>query len=140
MSMTRGTTASLQIIWLKDRVKELEDEVESIVDSRSKSSTQSSDHPTTADDLLASLRSRWQINEGWIPVGNRLPEDKTPVLVLFHNGERNIGELRWESPGYEESYQAFQYWDNPTDDGKAWEWGDITHWQPLPPPPKEGKE
>jgi hypothetical protein len=46
MSMTRGTTASLQIIWLKDRVKELEDEVESIVDSRSKSSTQSSDHPT----------------------------------------------------------------------------------------------
>lgn len=53
------------------------------------------------------------------------------------SGSPKLGEIRWESPGFEDSYQAFRYWDSPTDDGKVWECGDITHWMPLPQPPKE---
>ena len=80
-----------------------------------------------------------QIIDGWIPASERSPEDDTPVLILFRNGDRNIGEIRLDSPGFEDSYQAFRYWDSPTDDGKVWEWGDITHWMPLPQPPKAPK-
>ena len=74
------------------------------------------------------------IPEGWISVGDRLPEDETPVLIIF-NGEIVIGERRWDNPGFEDTYKAFWYWDDPTDDGQDWGRDEVTHWMPLPKPP-----
>lgn len=66
---------------------------------------------------------------------SRLPDDEAPVLIV-RNGEFDIGELRWEHPGFEDTYQAFQYWDSPNNDGQDWEWHSVTHWMPLPELPK----
>jgi hypothetical protein len=70
----------------------------------------------------------------WVACADRLPAVETPVLILC-KGQLRVGELRWDTPGYEDTYQAFQYWDDPDDDGQCWEWGDITHWMPAPPLP-----
>ena len=71
---------------------------------------------------------------GWISVDERLPADETPVIIL-HRGEARIGELRWDHPGFEDTYSSYRYWDNPHDDGQGWEWDDITLWMPLPASP-----
>ncbi len=70
-------------------------------------------------------------DSGWVSVEERLPADETPVLIL-RNQEVRIGELRWEHPGFEDTYKAFRYWDDPLNDGQCWEWPEITHWMPLP--------
>jgi hypothetical protein len=67
----------------------------------------------------------------WIATSERLPEIETPVLICYGVDIR-IGELRWETPGYEDNFTAYKYWDDPVDDGQCWEWHDITHWMPLP--------
>ena len=72
----------------------------------------------------------------WVSVDERLPADETPVLIVLRGGI-TIGELRWERPSWEETYQAFRYWDDPHNDGQDWQWHDITHWMPLPEVPKE---
>lgn len=62
----------------------------------------------------------------WIPVSERLPEDEKKVLCIMDDGYFCI--LEWAS------------WD--------WLWSDghnvyleknVTHWMPLPEPPKEGE-
>jgi hypothetical protein len=65
----------------------------------------------------------------------KLPDDETPVLLLFYNWNIRIGELRWERPGYEDTFKAFQYWDDPDNDGQEWDWGDVIGWMPLPEAP-----
>lgn len=70
----------------------------------------------------------------WISVEERLPEDETPVLIL-RRGELDLGELVWERPGFEDTYEAFRFWDRPNDDGQGWEWDEVTHWMPLPAGP-----
>jgi hypothetical protein len=67
----------------------------------------------------------------WISVDEQLPPDETPVLVILR-GELAIGELRWENPSHEETYEPFRYWDNPHNDGQDWQWHDVTHWMPSP--------
>jgi hypothetical protein len=67
----------------------------------------------------------------WISTEDQLPPDETPVLII-RRGVVAIGELRWEHPSYEETYQAFRYWDDPNNDGQDWEWADVTHWMALP--------
>lgn len=74
----------------------------------------------------------------WISVEDRLPEDDTNVLVLF-NGEIKIGFMTWEHPTYEETWESYKYWDESYHDGQGWEHWEITHWMPLPEPPKEGE-
>jgi len=71
----------------------------------------------------------------WISPNDRLPKQETPVLVIV-SGHINILELRWEDPGYEDTYNRFQYWDDPNNDGQDFEWDSVTDWQPLPEPPK----
>ncbi len=68
----------------------------------------------------------------WILVQDQLPDDETPVLALY-DGRVEILELCWEYPGFEDTYEAFRYWDRPYDGGR----GDIdssyvTCWMPLP--------
>lgn len=67
----------------------------------------------------------------WVSVNERLPKKETPVLIL-RNGVIRVGERRWEEPTHEDTYQAFWYWDDPSDDGQPWENHEITHWRPLP--------
>lgn len=75
----------------------------------------------------------------WISVEDRLPEPKTPVLIVL-NGSIRVGELVWEHPEFEDSYKSFTYWDCPFDDGKMWEWFQISHWMPIPELPQLSKE
>ena len=70
----------------------------------------------------------------WISTTHGLPPAETPVLIMC-NGAVRIGELRWECPGFEDTFKPYQYWDDPIDDGQCWEWFDVTHWMHIPPPP-----
>lgn len=59
--------------------------------------------------------------EGWVPVGERLPEPGVPVLAY------------WKRPGGEGAIVAVR--ENPPG---GWFWNvPVTHWRPLPAPPEE---
>ncbi len=95
-----------------------------------------------ADDMGLPPRGRVGATSGWIPVTERLPDCETPVLIWMSSasqpsGKPQIGELRWDHPGHEDTYIPYQYWDDPDDDGKSWEWHDITYWMPLPAAPTQ---
>ena len=60
---------------------------------------------------------------------------KKPPVLIFWNGNIVIGERRCEHPTFEETFEAFWYWDDPTDDGQDWEREEVTHWMPLPDAP-----
>lgn len=69
--------------------------------------------------------------KGWTRADDALPPDETPVLIL-HRGQVRIGELRWEHPSHEETFQAVRFWDDPNDDGQDWQWYDVVAWRPIP--------
>lgn len=66
----------------------------------------------------------------WISVKNRLPKDKRNVLTINGHGEIKIMCL-WSKRGelwtwiYQERFVHYN---------------DITHWMPLPEPPKEAED
>lgn len=69
----------------------------------------------------------------WISCEERLPPDETPVIIARSKDPApRIGEIRWDHPSWEETYQSYRYWDDPNDDGQCWEWDSVTHWVPLP--------
>lgn len=96
---------------------------------------------------IAELREKQQ----WIPVAERLPEELVPVNVVWVN--------RVPEPYYEKIkgvpfsgtacfFEERWYWDSPIVLDMLSEYGkddpdlvddavDITHWMPLPEPPKE---
>lgn len=84
-------------------------------------------------------RVREKMDDGWIACSERMPKAETPVLVYI-KGRVRTGELRWETPTYEETFAPYMYWDDPDDDGQMWEWDDVTHWRPLPPLPSNAGE
>lgn len=91
------------------------------------------------EDLAALSRSIQEITEkygletsppGWIPVSERLPEPKQPVLVAAEFD--GPGDWRIKVGGYAPDYPgAFHGWHI---HGASWR---PTHWMPLPPAPKE---
>lgn len=87
-----------------------------------------------AYDLEITDREFARLVSPWVECKARMPADETPVFIV-HNGKVKIGEVRWEHPGWEETYEAFQYWDDPNDDGQCWDWDDVTHWMHIPPVP-----
>lgn len=74
---------------------------------------------------------------GWVPTTQQMPADETTVLIFRRGGEISFGELRWEKPTWEETFMAFRYWDDPTNDGQDWDEMEVTHWMPLPEAPNE---
>lgn len=98
----------------------------------------------TAEQMRAYARAvearvREKMDDGWIACSERMPKAETPVLVYI-KGRVRTGELRWETPTYEETFAPYMYWDDPDDDGQMWEWDDVTHWRPLPPLPSNAGE
>lgn len=69
----------------------------------------------------------------WIRCVDQLPPMETPVLVWVKD-RFDIGELRWEKPGFEDTFAAYKYWDCPHNDGQEWEWDDVTEWKHISPP------
>jgi hypothetical protein len=68
---------------------------------------------------------------GWIACSEKLPDEDTPVLIVL-DGEIRMGELRRKHPSWEETWQSYEFWDDPTNEGMDWDWESITHWMPLP--------
>lgn len=71
---------------------------------------------------------------GWISVKDRLPENNVRVLVCSNNGDKDSAiaithytqkKYGFNIEGWNEPWQYFFYNH------------DITHWMPLPEPPKE---
>lgn len=73
----------------------------------------------------------------WVSVRERLPENDTPVLIVL-DGEVKIAERRTESPSFEESWDAYDYWDDPANDGQDWHDSQVTYWMPIPDPSLTG--
>ena len=67
----------------------------------------------------------------WISVEYNLPSVGERVLCLF-NGEPVVLELGLESPSYEETFKAFNYWLEPYDEMLLPEWYEVTHWMLIP--------
>lgn len=63
----------------------------------------------------------------WISVKERLPKPKTGVLALLDNGE--VGSLWQDWAEHPEHMTYFEVGGE--------EEGHVTHWMPLPEPPKE---
>jgi len=78
--------------------------------------------PASVDD--DSAMTEWDIRaqDQWIPVGERWPEDGLEVLFLMPTTGIKSGYC----------YEGEPFHVAPKDIA-------ITHWQPLPPPPKENK-
>lgn len=95
--------------------------------------------------VLAVAALREQKERRWIPVAERLPEiyDKDPdwsKTVLFrtvfghiHSGYRNIG--RPQTSVYDDDWTP-HYWIDESEN-LHFEEDEVTHWMPLPEPPKE---
>ena len=69
-----------------------------------------------ADQLRAEVE-RLKEAQGWIPVEERLPETRDPVLTLWVSGMQSVKQ-----------YGAQHGWNTGAQ---------VTHWMPLPQPPKE---
>ena len=67
----------------------------------------------------------------WIPVTERLPDKDGTYIVHF--ATKSVGDAEYES-----IYGSFGYWrDISWDDDADWfPYVDVTHWMPLPEPPK----
>lgn len=64
----------------------------------------------------------------WIPVTERLPENLTSVIVHRKDG----GIFMWE---YFDTSSTDECWID--DSMNVYSFYDVTHWMPLPEPPKE---
>ena len=83
-----------------------------------------------------------RLSEGlgaWVPMAERLPPTKTPILVCAYDGTVAAAEfehepdrdwLWWNGAGFG-GYE----WDWNWDDGGARPSHGVTHWMHLPPPP-----
>ena len=85
---------------------------------------------STADHLI----SNGVTVQKWIPVTERLPEEEGLVLIICKNGAMFVGYLG-KKYGVLEDRWLIKTALNST---KLLNKGRVTHWMPLPEPPKEG--
>ena len=67
--------------------------------------------------------------ERWIPVSERLPEPKTDVIAAWDDGE--VWSV-WQDWADDEDEDRLEYWNDDQSGIHT-----VTHWMPLPDPPKE---
>ena len=86
------------------------------------------------DMAISALREQETLTQSqnsltqWISFDERFPDDsflEKAIIVCIKNrwNEQRIDTVHWH--GNEQRLNA------------AWFWGDVTHWMPLPEPPKE---
>lgn len=72
---------------------------------------------------------------GWISCKDKMPEDNTSVLFVYVS-ENGIKSVHY---GYHQTLKGLgSSWAKPS---VGWQYcdDDVTHWQPLPEPPKDGE-
>ena len=77
----------------------------------------------------------------WISAKDRLPEKKGAFLVYVKTKNKWCGYIKttWFTPcyeGVEDHMQGKQVWYDYDSDWGDYEVRDVTHWMPLPQPPK----
>ncbi len=70
---------------------------------------------------------------GWIAVDKDLPDDGVPVLIVWSGHVQHLTYVRYEGGWYPAHEDA--------DESPRMDEEDrmVTHWRPLPEPPKESK-
>ena len=82
------------------------------------------------DEIASHLIDHGVTVQEWIPVTERLPEVDQPVMIFAFG--KSVGE------GVYRGHNGFHHvWKMYTSSGTYWD-DEVTHWQPLPQPPKEG--
>lgn len=71
----------------------------------------------------------------WIPVTKRLPDDEELVLILCKNGAMFVGYCGKQYVDFERRWRI----KTALNSTKLLNLGRVTHWMPLPEPPKEAK-
>jgi hypothetical protein len=80
---------------------------------------------TTLQMALAYLQEYFD-RHSWIPVSERLPDHEDAVLCFIKNGQQDI--LQFDK--FENLWVGMQW---------TYKRHAVTHWMPLPEPPKEGE-
>ena len=112
---------------------ELADPIEAVADYLLDSGVTVQENMEISDELLKQLKNapitNWkeepsiEVAQEWISVDDRLPENgKEGVLIALRWGEVDIG---WCKDGRWRSEFVNEYED-----------GEVTHWMPIPQPPK----
>ena len=78
---------------------------------------------TAIDALEQDSTVEAEPDNGWISVKDRMPEEGVDVLVYLNRKDADVDFVDRESGN-------FFYYDE----------GEVTHWRPLPEPPKESDE
>lgn len=79
-------------------------------------------HEMTAEDIADYLTENGVTIQQWIPVTERLPKEAERVAVLMTGGSKLVGRIlsgEWHVQGLRNATKG------------------VTHWMPLPEPPKE---
>ena len=101
--------------------------IELLKDTRANAAWHHWGYEESADHLIANGVTI----QKWIPVTERLPDKDGAYLVRWAN--KSVGDAEYEC-----KYGSFGYWiDIMWDEDADWfPYVDITHWMPLPEPPK----
>lgn len=70
----------------------------------------------------------------WIPVTELLPEEEELVLIICKNGARFVGYCGKRYGDFERRWRI----KTALNSTKLLNLGRVTHWMPLPTPPKDG--
>ena len=72
------------------------------------------------------------VGHKWIPVTERLPDEEELVLILCKNGARFVGYYGKQYCDFERRWRI----KTALNSTKLLNLGRVTHWMPLPEPPK----
>lgn len=76
-------------------------------------------------------------NNGWISVDERLPD--FVEWYLIYDGRRNVSTIAFFDRHFEDGSPIWLVNGDVGRNGYESEWENVTHWQPLPPPPEQAK-